>query len=111
MKNEMDEMDTVDNLNDEIISGGLEENHETVSFECAICHEVENGVDDTLFDFDMYKCKKCGKIFHVDCLGLEPDSELDTQFIDWFNEEDGTDIEFDREEMPEKFCPLCRIKT
>ena len=81
--------------------------NETPSFECAVCHKVECEEDNGLFDFDMYICSKCSNIFHCDCLNIEPDSELDEQFVSWFNE-DGLEEEFDRENMPPKFCPMCR---
>jgi hypothetical protein len=93
MKDEQDEQE------DQVVS----------SLECVVCHKVETGVNcflDGLFDFDMYKCKTCGKIFHCDCLEIKPDSKLDQKFIAWFNDE--TDITCDREEMPDKFCPFCR---
>jgi len=70
---------------------------------CFFCGDLEDG---DLFDLDMYKCESCGNIFHCDCLGIEPDSPLDADYLSWWNDE--TDIEMDREKMPAKFCPLCR---
>lgn len=94
MSSKNDEVDEVDEVDEE---DGVE---------CAVCHVVETEGD--LFDLDMYKCGSCGKSFHADCLGIEPDSQLDVDYMSWWNDE--TDVVMDRWDMPEKFCPLCREK-
>ena len=44
------------------------------------------------------------KVFHADCLGIEPDSQLDVDYMSWWNDE--TDVEMDRWEYAREVLPF-----
>lgn len=78
-----------------------------ISFECAVCHKVETEGD--MFDLGLFQCVKCGIIFHDECIGIEFDSPLDDDYNAWLSDE--TDVTMDREALPERFCPICRMES
>lgn len=85
------------------IRNGFVSNSSSSSFVCRVCGNTAGGYDVSLRDFDMTSCERghCLCNHHLDdYLKCEEKKELQ----DW-EKENGDD------EVPEKFCPICRLRA
>jgi len=78
---------------------GFVSNSSSSSFICAICGETESGRDSCIGDFDMFRCRKCGREFHFECADFPDHLKTDYDLHD-----------YSTEEMPSKFCPFCTME-
>lgn len=78
---------------------GFVSNSSSSSFICAICGELESGWDVGCSDFDMFRCRKCGREVHIGCVNFSDELQSDFDCSD-----------YNLEEMPSKFCPFCNME-
>ena len=94
-------------------------NSSSSSYVCDVCGETYEGYDASLYDSNMYECKR-GHIFcedHIDEVEFEAwkESEIQKNMKEYELSHDEAEDELEdsdyRYEFPSSVCPCCTLKT